>query len=89
MALGELGVQAEGERDEAVRVGPEGEEAAGAARGGGGDGGGLEEGDGVQGGVEGPVAREEVGRRAADDAASWERVRRWGAGGWRFVAYRL
>ena len=68
---GELGVEAVGEGDEAVRVGPEGEEAAGFPGGAGGDGGGFEEGDCVEGRVVGLVAREEVGGCAADDAAAW------------------
>lgn len=67
----ELGVEAEGERDEAVGVGPQGEEAACLAGGAGGDGGGFEEGYGVEGWVVGFVAREEVGGCAADYAAAW------------------
>lgn len=71
MLGGELGVETVRERDQAVRVGPEGKEAAGLSGGSGGDGwGSLKESDCMEGRVELWMAREIVGCGAANDATS-------------------
>jgi hypothetical protein len=70
MLLCQLLMELERERYDAFRVCPQRKEPASLARRAGRDGGCLKDRNGVERGVERLVAREEVGRRAADDAAA-------------------